>query len=57
MIEEVTITLDNGYTITSVGDHIWADSGIPGLSQCDCGIYRKYDRQKNDYTYSESGGL
>jgi hypothetical protein len=57
MIEEVTITLDNGYTITSIGDHMWTDTGMPGLSRCDCGVYRKYDRQKSDYTYSESEGL
>lgn len=52
-IEEVSITLDNGDTITTVGDHIWADAGMPGLSRCECGIYRRYNRQQSDYIYSE----
>jgi hypothetical protein len=53
MIEEVSITLDNGDTITTVGDHLWADAGIPGLSKCECDIYRLYDRLSQNYIYSK----
>jgi hypothetical protein len=53
MVEEVSITLDNGVTITTVGDHRWTEAVMPGLSRCECGIYRRYDRHQGDYRYSE----
>ena len=53
MVEDVSITLDTGDTITTVGDHLWVDAGLPGLSRCECGIYRRYDRVSQNYLYSE----
>jgi hypothetical protein len=51
--DEYSIVLNDGTILTTQGDHLWQDSGIPGMSECECGIVRRYDRNTKDYFYSE----
>jgi hypothetical protein len=50
---ETEVTLQDGSIWTSQGDHQWQDAGLPGMSRCECGISRHYDRSVNQYTYKE----
>jgi hypothetical protein len=52
MVEEVTVTLEDGVEITTIGDHLWEITGRPGVSRCQCGIYRTEEGGNNGTTLS-----
>lgn len=44
--------LDDGSLFISLGEHRWQDAGMPGLSKCLCGLFRRYDKHTDNYWYT-----